>query len=326
VLNSLTGWLCTRPLEISTQVRSISLMSRGNWILLILGVVVALGVYRNKTWNSKMRIKVWGELEGSLLEPNKQPEYVQAKRELTAYRLTLAVVVSNIVVALTNWEYSFISGPILLLLSGATLGYSFFVTTSVPSQVKLDLSNDEINRHKFEKDLSDIKKTTLIALAIVVVLAGNWEYRIQKDSSEQMQYATNEALDLVGTGWCSNFWDIKAEYYPEVEPIKTGGWPCINIGSVTDVRFTKIKSHLEMCFSYSLTRSDGLPSQDSIYEYDYKKLCSTDSWYVNDGGWSTDSLRSKIYEVVKSDLDELQVSVCRNKYFLLSEEERIVYC
>lgn len=301
-------------------------MSRGNWILLILGVAISFGVYRNKAWDSKMRIRVWGDSEGNLFDPLKRPEYVQAKRELMAYRITLIVVLSNFVVALTNWQFNFISGPLWLLLSGATLAYSFFVRTTIPSQVKLDLNSDEKNRDKLQKDLSDIKKITLIALAIVVALAGNWEYRIQKDSSEQMQYATNEALDLVGMGWCSNFWDINAEYYPEVEPIKTGGWPCINVSSVTDVRFSKIKTHLEMCFSYSLTRSDGSPSQDSIYEYDYKKLCSSDSWYENDGGWSTDSLRSKIYEVVKSDLDELQISACRNYYSTLTEEERIVYC
>ena len=301
-------------------------MSRGNWILLILGTAIAVGVYRNKTWDSKMRIRIWGDLEGSLLDPHKQPEYVQAKRELTAYRITLIVVLSNIVGTLINWQFNFISGPLLLLLSGVTLAYTFYVLNTIPSQVKLDLIGDEKNREKLQKDLSDIKKTTLITLAIVVALAGNWEYRIQKDSNEQMQYATNEALDLVGTGWCSNFWDIDATYFPEVEPIKTGGWPCINIGSVTDVRFSKIKSHLEMCFSYSLTRSDGLPSQNSIYEYDYRKLCSTDSWYINDGGWSTDSLRSNIYEVVKSDLDKFQISACRSYYNTLTEAERIVYC
>jgi hypothetical protein len=301
-------------------------MSRGNWILLFLGIALSIGVYRNKASDSKMTIRVWGDVEGTLLVPQKQPVYVQAKRELMAYRLTLIVVLSNIVIALTNWQFNFISGPTLLLLSGATLTYSFFVKTSIPSQVKLDLNSDEENRERYQKDLSDVKKISIIALAIIVALAGNWEYRIQKDSSEQMQYATNEALDLVGTGWCSNFWDINADYYPEVEPIKTGGWPCINISSVTDVRFSKINTDLEMCFSYSLTRSDGLPSQDSVYEYDYGKLCSTDSWYVNDGGWSTDTLKRKIYEVVKSDLDEFQAGACRSNYSELTEEERIVYC
>jgi hypothetical protein len=204
--------------------------------------------------------------------------------------------------------------------------YAFYLRAIIPSEVQLKFGNEKDDRGRLERDLGEIKKGATIALAIGVAISGNWEYRIQKDSSEQMQYATNEALELVGTGWCSNFWDINADYYPEVDPIKTGGWPCINIGSVTDIKFTKIKSHLEMCFRYSLTRSDGLPSQDRTYEYDYKKLCSTDSWYVNDGGWSTDSLESKIYEVIKSDLDKLQESACRSSYYYLTEEERIVYC
>jgi hypothetical protein len=301
-------------------------MSRGNWILLVLGIAISLGVYRNKSSDCKMRIKIWGDLEGSLLDPHKQPEYVSAKRQLEAYKVTLVIAISIVVISITNWQFNFVSGPLLLFFSGSALIYSYYLRTSIHSEVKLKLGVENDSRIKLERDLWEIKKGALIALAIVVAVSGNWEYRIQKDSNEQMQYATNEALDLVGTGWCSNFWDINAEYYPEVEPIKTGGWPCINVSSVTDVRFSKIKTHLEMCFSYSLTRSDGLPSQDSVYEYDYRKLCSTDSWYINDGGWSSDSLGRKIYEVVKSDLDELQVNACRSNYFYLTEEERIVYC
>jgi hypothetical protein len=301
-------------------------MSRGNWILLILGIAISFAVYRNKAWNSKMRIKVWGDLEGSLLDPHKQPEYVQAKRELTAYRITLIVVLCNIVIALTNWQFNFISGPLLLLLSGATLAYSFFVRNTIPSQVKLDLNSDEKNREKFEKDLSDVKKTTLIALAIVLALAGNWEYRIQKDMSEQKQYAINEAVDLAGTGWCSNFWDINADYYPEVEPVKTGGWPCIQVGSVNRISFEKVSTHMEICFNYTLVRSDGPPSDESFVEYDYQRACVSDTWEIDDGGWSTDNFQSQIYKLIDDDLDALQAASCRRFYFSLTEEERIVYC
>jgi hypothetical protein len=301
-------------------------MGRGNWILLVLGTAIALGVYRKRISEPLMRIKIWGDLKGSLVDIYKQPEYVRAKRQLEAYKVTLIIVLSILVISITNWQFNFVSGPILLFFSGTAMIYSYYLRAIISSEVQLRFGDEKDNRGRFERDLGEIKKGAIIALAIVVAISGNWEYRIQKDSSEQMQYATNEALELVGTGWCSNFWDINSEYYPEVEPIKTGGWPCINIDSVTDIKFTKIKSHLEMCFRYSLSRSDGLPSQDTTYEYDYRKLCSTDSWYVNDGGWSTDSLGSKIYEVVKSDLDKLQESACRSSYYYLTEEERIVYC
>jgi len=83
---------------------------------------------------------------------------------------------------------------------------------------------------------------------------------------------------------------------------------------------------MEMCFSYSLTRSDGLPSQESTYEYDYKKLCVSDSWTVNDGGWSTSTFEDKIYDLVKPDLDSLQDSSCRRYYYSLTQEEKNVYC
>jgi hypothetical protein len=301
-------------------------MSRGNWILLILGIAISVGVYRNKSSDSKMRIKIWGDLQGSLIDPNKRPEYLGAKRQLEAYKFTLVIAILIIVISLTNWQFNFISGPVLFVLSGSALIFSYYLRASIPAEVQLKLGVEKDARIRLERDLWEIKKGSIIALAVIIAVSGNWEYRIQKDSSEQMQYATNEALGLVGTGWCSNFWDINTEYYPEVEPTKTGGWPCINVGAVTDVKFSRVKNHLEMCFSYSLNRSDGLPSQESTYEYDYKKLCSTDSWYVNDGGWSTDSLGSKIYKVIKPDLDKLQESACRSSYYFLTEEERIVYC
>jgi hypothetical protein len=271
-------------------------MSRGNWILLILGTAISLGVYRNKTWNSKMRIKVWGDLEGTLVNKQERPEYIQAKMELETYRFTLVAVLSILAIALTNWQFNFISGPLLLLLSGATLTFLHFLRSTIPLKVKLRLDSDEKQRMYLENNLREIKKGILIALLVIVAVSGNWEYRIQKDMGEQKQYATSQALNLPGTGWCSNFWDINADYFPEVEPVKTGGWPCIQVGSVKRISFEKVSTHMEICFSYTLERSNGMPTEDSYYEYDFQSLCVSDTWEVNDGGWSTDTFQNKIYQ------------------------------
>jgi hypothetical protein len=300
-------------------------VSRGNWIILIIGTLVSVWVFRRNIEKPKSTLKAYEQhLNNDDLKYS--PERRRALFEKETYTQCFIFSISFLILATTNWQYNYVSGPILLAAFGLGSSYLYYALDSISTRVQLIHEKDSTSRDKNQFKISSMKKNFAISLIIFLAISGNWEYRIQKDSNEQMQYATNEALDLVGTGWCANFWDINAEYYPEVEPIKTGGWPCINVGSVTDVRFSKIKSHLEMCFSYSLTRSDGLPSQDSIYEYDYKKLCSTDSWYVNDGGWSTKSLGYKIFEVIKDDLDELEIQSCRKFYYTLTEDERIVYC
>ena len=300
-------------------------VNRGNWIILIIGTLVSVWVFRRNIEKPKSTLKAYEQyLDNNDLKYS--PERRRALFEKEAYTQIFIFSISFLILATTNWQFNYLSGPILLAIFGVGASYLYYLLDSITTRVQLihEKESSLIDKHLIK--ISSMKKTFAISLIIFLALSGNWEYRIQKDSNEQMQYATNEALDLVGTGWCANFWDINAEYYPEVEPIKTGGWPCINIGSVTDVRFSKIKSHLEICFSYSLNRSDGSPSQDSYYEYDYKKLCSTDSWYVNDGGWSTKTLGYKIFESIKDDLDELEIQSCRKFYYTLTEDERIVYC
>lgn len=300
-------------------------VNRGNWIILLVGVLISVSIYRKKIWKTNLTLQVHEPYIDVAVIKN-SPDRRRALFEKEAYNQTLIFAIGILILSTTNWQYNYLSGPILLAIFGIGVSYLYYALDSIPTRVLLLHETESTSRYKHQEKHNLMKKNLAISLIVFLALSGNWEYRIQKDSSEQMQYATNEALDLVGTGWCSNFWDIDGTYFPEVEPIKTGGWPCVNIGSVTDVKFSKIKSHLEMCFSYSLTRSDGSPSEDSFYEYDYKKLCSTDSGYISDGGWSTDSLGRKIYEVVKSDLDKLQINACRSYYFTLTEEERIVYC
>ena len=300
-------------------------VNRGNWIILIIGTLVSVWVFRRNIEKPKSTLKSYEQhLDNNDLKYS--PERRRALYEKETYTQCFIFSISFLILATTNWQYNYLSGPILLAIFGLGTSYLYYALDSITTRVQLIHEKDSTSRDKNLVKISSMKKTFTISLIIFLAISGNWEYRIQKDSNEQMQYATNQALDLVGTGWCANFWDINAEYYPEVEPIKTGGWPCINISSVTDVKFSKIKSHLEICFSYSLTRSDGLPSQDSYYEYDYKKLCSTDSWYVNDGGWSTKTLGYKIFELIEDDLDELEIQSCRKFYYSLTEDERIVYC
>jgi hypothetical protein len=301
-------------------------VNRANWILLAIGVLVSFGVYRKKISEPSMKVRVWGDLKGTLVDIYKQPEYVRANRQLEAYKVTLIIALLILVVSITNWQFNFVSGPVLLFFSGSALVFSYYLRAKIPSEVQLKIGVENDIRVKLERNLGEIKKGAIIALAIVVAVSGNWEYRIQRDMSEQKELAINEALDLSGSGWCSNFWDIDTQYYPEVEPIKTGGWPCIKVGSVSDITFVKKPTHLEICFDYSLSRSDGRPSDESYYEYDYQRMCVTDSWDVRDGGWSTDTFESKIYSSIKDDLDLLQTTSCRRLFFLLTEEERIVYC
>jgi hypothetical protein len=273
-----------------------------------------------------MKVKIWGDLKGTLVDASKQPEYLRANRQLEAYKVTFVIVLSIIVISITNLQFKYVSGPILLFISGTALVFAHYLRAKIPSEVQLKLGVEDDLRKRLERNLAEIKKGAIVALAIVVAVSGNWEYRIQKDMNNQKELAINEALDLSGSGWCSNFWDINVQYYPDVEPIKTGGWPCIRVGSVSDITFVEESTHMEICFDYTLTRTDGIPSDESYYEYDFQRMCVTDTWDIRDGGWSTNTFESKIYESIRDDLDALQAASCRRLYFLLTEEERIVYC
>ena len=100
------------------------------------------------------------------------------------------------------------------------------------------------------------------------------------------------------------------------------------MSSIYNVEFSKKKDDMNLCFSYSLERSEGLPSE-SLYSKDFelKKVCASDdsgiSWKK---GWRQNAFELKIYENFKSDLDKLEITMCKLYRSRLSDEELKVYC
>lgn len=300
-------------------------MNSGNWFLLIVGLSICLVQYLKRIENPKIALRVWANNENSLIKLESEKKCHEAESEINALRTLFSATAVIIVLAITNWQFNYISGPILLSISGALFGFAILKFRQSTVDVELKFENNREARLELEQKLNHINKEVAKGLVAILLISGFWGYRIQQDMNEQKQAATNEALNLSGEGWCSNFWDIDASGgYENI--VKTGGWPCITIGSISNIVFSKKSANLEMCFNYSVTRSDGLPSDESVVEYDFDRLCSTDSWFTEDGGWSTSTFERKIYERIKPDLDRFRISACNRFYFTLSEEEKIVYC
>lgn len=193
-------------------------VNRGNWIILIIGTLVSVWVFRRNIEKPKSTLKAYEQhLDNNDLKYS--PERRRALFEKEAYTQIFIFSIVFLILATTNWQFNYLSGPILMALFGLGASYLYYLLDSITTRVQLihDKESSLIDKHLIK--ISSMKKTFAISLIIFLAVSGNWEYRIQKDSNEQMQYATNQALDLVGTGWCANFWDINAEYYPEVEPI-----------------------------------------------------------------------------------------------------------
>ena len=174
-------------------------------------------------------------------------------------------------------------------------------------------------------------KNIVIFLLIILILSINWAYQVEKNQTVQKQEAVNEIVKISGSGWCANFKDYDT-YVPGLDDPFEGqgidGWPCIYVSKIYDVDFSNTKDDVNLCFSYSLKRSEGLPSESRYFEdFELKKLCLSDnSWESLGGGWSEQSFKRKIYENLKSDLDELETTMCKLYSSRLSDEELNVYC
>jgi hypothetical protein len=201
-----------------------------------------------------------------------------------------------------NSDADVVKGWHVLALSGLLAAYLILKFGYLPTESLLrsrskklsypdEMKKTEEKEHK-EKILKSRGPALLLSIGIVL-LSGNWAFQVQKNQSEEKLWAMNQTMKLVGEGWCANFWDIDANPGPDgdYDVIKTGGWPCINVASVSDVQFREVGDDLEMCFTYSLGRSDSTPEDDYGYvPYKYDDLCSSDNYWDPSGGWDEDSL------------------------------------
>jgi len=298
-------------------------MSTSTRIYLLVGLFVIYRLYKWAIKNNEIEgtIRIWSKPEHKY-----SPELRKAKFQKEAFKITASLSAVGYVLTVTNLVFNYLSGWYVLVILGIFYSYCYYLITGASYQYKSSFFNkNEEERLKAITQLEAVKKTSLTIFVVVLALSGYWAYQVQKNQSEQKLIAMNTAARLVGQGQCANFSSQKAllDFDGNYENINSGGWPCITVGSVTNVRFTNVKAKLEMCFSYSLRRSSGLPSEsDNSTEYDYRSLCVDDGV----GGWTEDRFLGVILKDLGKAVSELQLKMCQTYYYSLNDEEKYIYC
>ena len=314
-------------------------MSSQSWFWLLLGLFVIYRIYRKALDKNRIdiTIKVYSEPGTPKKVANSaKPRLAKLQKELFALVALLSAALYTLVV--TNLSLNYLGGWFVLGIFGIVISFLFLKSETLPTLALLEAKESGVvtdflisEENLQTKRLSSARNTSLVIVIISLVISGNWAYEVQKNQSAAKLSATNEVMKIVGTGWCSNFWDIDANPGPDGDYIvnKSGGWPCISVGSVSNIYFTTEGRNQKMCFNYSLTRSDGPPSQsNSVSDYDFGSTCSLDSWLETGEGWDEDSLWSKVRKEanIEFELNKLQNVMCQNYYYGMSYEEQNVYC
>ena len=289
--------------------------------LLVLGIWTIYRIYKSEMEKQQVSIIIdaWKEYEFR----NESEDYKRALLKKSTFPKIAILSALGYILIITNYSLNFISGWQVLIVLGAIASYSTYLLGEVAFKPYNLTKLDEKSRFRVNENYQASRKTAAGILIGSLILGGNWMYQVEKNQNEEKLFGSNEATKIAGTGWCSEFWDIDV-YATEdgYDANKSGGWPCINIKNVENIRFTE---DMKMCFNYTLERTDGPPNNSNASsEYAYREYCSRGG--AGGSSWSSSSFETAIWEKLKPELDELQVELCNAYYGYMSESERIVYC
>jgi hypothetical protein len=222
-------------------------MSLLSWFWLLLGLFLIYRAYKKaiEKHNIDIIIKVRGEADAPKII-SESAELRLARLQKESFKLSGILISVLYLLIVTNLVFNYLKGWYLLGISGLVISYLYLKIESLPS-IALLKSRQSALGDEYRASQENLQSSRFIgarntSLGIVIaslVFSGNWAYQVQKNQSEEKLWAMNEMNDLVGQGWCENFWDIDATLGPDgdYDVSKTGGWPCITIGSVSNIRF-----------------------------------------------------------------------------------------
>ena len=229
-----------------------------------------------------------------------------------------------------NSLYDFVPGWYSVMSAGLIAAAIYFNVNLIDARSELIRSEletvDESEaRSKFDNAKRELKKIISINLVILLAVNVNWAYRVNSDFSKDKEIAVNEVLGLVGEGWCANFADIDV-YDGGETVVKSGGWPCIKIASVTNLQFDKEQDSPVLCVDIAFQIENGFPGEESFESpSDFTPICVPDNLYES---WSADNFQDEIYDeyMISQALDELKTQLCSRYSFRMSEDINFIYC
>lgn len=226
-----------------------------------------------------------------------------------------------------NWAKGFLPGWVFLLLVGLIycgfVYWDYSISNFVNSYLELRISESDLkNNRQYISDLSSIKKQMVVVLIATIALSGNWAWRVSEALGNQKQLAVNETLSLQGEGWCANWSDVTVGKYGDVS--KDNGWPCISVGSVANINYSKSGKNLKMCADFGLDQQSGPPGSTFIRKnYRTVNVCNTNKYSPS---WDKGIFLDGIHSAMGNDLRNLQANLCTAYYSLMSPDARFKFC
>lgn len=295
-------------------------MSLVYFTIMVLGLVPIALYFRRKIYWANRTIEI-GTIPNSTYP--KLPMVRKAEQEKFRYQVIGGLTVFSYLAISLNFKLEIVGAWVILSLLGFSIASAFYLLNS--ELVDYDEEADsQVLKLKGLLRAEEAKKISILIIAITLGLSGYWSTQVTKNISSEREVAVSELSRLAETGWCSNFEDIDV-YDGGQEVVKKGGWPCIYIGSINGVSFSKENKKEEMCGWVNLHRDLGAPGVESV-ELSYKtfEICtSKEDW---GGRWSEQTFSDKIYDAVKPDLDSLQQALCRNYGYRMGELNYSTYC
>lgn len=300
-------------------------MNQGNWVVLVLGCLLILALYRRAVKSNDV-INLYPPDSG--IDYKSQFSYHVVTQQNSGYKkITLACLVSYILIV-TNTVLDYIPGWWILGAVSFLLTYSYYISGSATNLAYLAMSTDTAQKDKSRGALDALQKSCVKFLVATVVVSGLWFYQVQRNQSTEKLTAINEVTNLVGVEWCAKYSSEKAYMDADgnYENFGYGGWPCLQIASVRDIRFEGKKDTLEMCFTYSLSQSDGGPWNREVFtENNFRRLCAIDGDWIS-SGWSDSSLMNQIQEDFGDELETLRSKKCSIYGRSMSYDDFSIYC
>ena len=256
-------------------------------------------------------------------------DVIAESRNRIGYFKLIAILFSLVLwFSVFNFEFSFISGWINLAIIGLSVIWAVYLLFEIEI-LKLNrerLSNPENTEIKLRiSGMKAFSNTSMFSIALVFsIICGYWAYQVNKNENERQNWSTMEILSLSGQGWCGEFADIDV-YDSGSTVVKSGGWPCISIGSITNISFTNEKDKSEMCFVAFFNEESGSPEDESFYLDVYRnRFCASMSAFRD--GWVKEDFDEVLFNYVKPRLDTLQKSMCNWYGSRMTYENYLTYC
>ncbi len=287
--------------------------------LIAVGSLIIFGFFKKKIDLANRAIEI-GTIPNSTY--SKLPIVRKAEHDKSNYQIVGFLTFLCYLAVCLNFNYVFVGAWVILLAVGLSVSLSVNLLNTPLIIYEEEVDNQIIRLQRLLK-AEEAKKISIFILAVTLGFSGYWANQISKNTSAEREAGIQEVLSLAGTGWCSNFQDIKV-YDDGADVVKSGGWPCIQIGSVDRVSFSKEKKENKMCIWVSLNRENGPPGEER-FQNSYKNfdVCASTTWYNN---WSESTFSNLIFDVAKPDLDEVQVSLCRYYGYRMGVENYATYC